>query len=57
LRTQKGGTFRKKGWAKLKGVNGIRDRDLKKQLCLRKKRTSGGIFRKTVELEVVKRIV
>jgi hypothetical protein len=36
---------------------GIRDRDLKEQLRLRKKRTSGRIFRKTVELEIEKRIV
>jgi hypothetical protein len=36
--------------------NGIRYRDLQKQLCLRKERTSGRIFRKTVELEVMKQI-
>jgi hypothetical protein len=57
LRTQKGRTFGKRRRAKLECINGIRDRDVKKQLRLRKKRTSSRIFRKTVELEVVKQIV
>jgi hypothetical protein len=39
------------------GCNGIRDQDVKEQLHLRKKRTSGRIFMKTVELEVAKQIV
>jgi hypothetical protein len=34
--------------------SGIRNRDLKEQLRLRKERTSGRIFRKTVELAVEK---
>jgi hypothetical protein len=46
--------FRKRHQAKREGISGIRDRDLKKQLCLRKERTSGRIFRKTVGLEIVK---
>jgi hypothetical protein len=44
-------------WTCQEGSNGIRDQDLKEQLCLRKERISGGIFRKTVELEVAKQIV
>jgi hypothetical protein len=39
------------------GSSGIRDRELKGQLYLRKKRTRGRIFRKTVDLEVAKQIV
>jgi hypothetical protein len=38
-------------------INVIRDRELKKQLRLRKERTSGRIFRETVELEFAKQIV
>jgi hypothetical protein len=37
--------------------NGIRNRSASQQLRLRKERTSGRIFRKTVELEIEKRIV
>jgi hypothetical protein len=33
------------------------DRDLKKQLCLRKERTSGRVISKTVKLEVTKQAV
>jgi hypothetical protein len=44
-RTQKGQTFRMRHWTKLKGINGIRNQDLKEQLCLRKERTAGKIFR------------
>jgi hypothetical protein len=55
-RSQKGRTFGKRCRAKPVGINGIRDRDLKKQLCVRKERTSGRILRKTVELEVEKQI-
>jgi hypothetical protein len=56
-RTQKRLLFRKRRWAKPEGISGIRDRDLKKELHLRKKRTSSRIFKKTVELEVTKQIV
>jgi hypothetical protein len=45
---------RRNGW---ECNNRIRDRDLKEQLRLRKERTSGRIFRKTVELETEKRVV
>jgi hypothetical protein len=56
-RTQKGRTFEKRRWAKPEGINGIRDRDLKEQLCLRKERTSDRILGKTIGLEIVKRTV
>jgi hypothetical protein len=36
---------------------GIKDRSARLQIRLRKKRTSGRIFRRTVELEIEKRIV
>jgi hypothetical protein len=39
-------------WAKQEGINGIRNPDLQKQLCLRKERTCSRNFRKTLELEV-----
>jgi hypothetical protein len=38
-------------------IIGIRDRDIKKQLFLRKERTFVRIFKKTLELEVAKQIV
>jgi hypothetical protein len=56
-RTQKGWTFKKRHQAKLEGINGTQVQDLKKQLRLRKERTSGMIFRKTTELEIMKRTV
>jgi hypothetical protein len=56
-RTQKGQTFGKRHRAKPKGINGLRYPDLKKQLHLRKERTSGRIFRKTIRLEITKRTV
>jgi hypothetical protein len=34
--------FRKRHWAKPEGISGIKDQDLKKQLCLRKERTYSG---------------
>jgi hypothetical protein len=34
--------------------SGIKDQDLKEHLCLRKERTSGRIFRQTIELEITK---
>jgi hypothetical protein len=40
---------------KPEGISGIRNQDLKKQLHLRKERTSGRIFRKVIGLEIVKR--
>jgi hypothetical protein len=39
------------------GGSGIRDGDLKEQLRLGSERTSGGIFRKALVLEIVKRRV
>jgi hypothetical protein len=39
------------------GNSGIRGRDLKEQLCLRKEGTADSILRKTVELKVMKQIV
>jgi hypothetical protein len=56
-RTQKGWSFRKRRWVELKGINGIRDQHLKKQLCLRKERTSGRISEKVTGLEIMKRTV
>jgi hypothetical protein len=35
----------------------MRDRDLKKELSMRKEMISGRIFRKTIGLEIVKRTV
>lgn len=40
-RIKKGQMFRKCCWAKLEGINGIGIQGLKKQLHLRKERTSG----------------
>jgi hypothetical protein len=40
-----------------RGSNGIRDQDLKEQLHLRKEKTSGRIFRKSIELEIAKQTV
>jgi hypothetical protein len=56
-RTQKGQTFGKSRRAKLEGINGIRDRDLKKQLHLRKERASSRTSGKTIRLEIMKRTV
>jgi hypothetical protein len=56
-RSLKGPTAQKKGQKCPECNNGIRDRDLQTQLCLRKERTSGRVFRKTVDLEVQKRRV
>jgi hypothetical protein len=49
--------IRERRRAKLEGINGIRDRDLKKQLYLRKEKTSGRIFGKTIGLEIVEQTV
>jgi hypothetical protein len=54
-RTHKGRIFAKKRRKKPEGINGIRDRDLKKQLRMMTERTSGRIFGKTIGLEIVKR--
>jgi hypothetical protein len=51
-----------KGWTfgkccpKPESIKGIRIQGLKKQLYLRSERTSGRIFKKTIVLEIVKRI-
>jgi hypothetical protein len=56
--TSKGRTFRKRCRAQPECISGIRDRDLKEQLCLlRKERTFGRILRKTIELEIAKQTV
>jgi hypothetical protein len=55
-RTQNGQTFVKRRRVKPEGINGIRDRDLKKQLRLRKGRISGRTLRKTGDLEIGKQI-
>jgi hypothetical protein len=39
------------------GTNGTRNRDFKEQLRLRSERTTNGIYRKTIGLEIVKRAV
>jgi hypothetical protein len=44
--------FRERSWLKLEGISGIRNQGIKEQLHLRKERTSGRIFRKSIELEV-----
>jgi hypothetical protein len=41
----------------LEGANGTRNRDFKEQLHLGNERTTSGIYRKTIELEIVKRAV
>jgi hypothetical protein len=53
-RTQKGRAFAKNRRKKPVGINGIRDRDLKKQPCLRKERTSGRVFGKIIGLQIVR---
>jgi hypothetical protein len=53
----KGLTVQKRRWNGLEFNNGIKERGAKRQLCLGKERPSGRIFRKTVELEIEKRIV
>jgi hypothetical protein len=46
--------FRKRHQAQPECSTGIRDRDLKEQLCLERERTFGRIFRKALMLEIVK---
>lgn len=53
--TQKGRTFRKRRWEKPEGRLGIRDQDFEEKLRLGSNRTFGGIYRKTIRLEFVKR--
>jgi hypothetical protein len=52
-RTQKTWTFGKTCWVKPEGISGRRNQGLKEQLCLRKERTSGKIFGKTMELGIM----
>jgi hypothetical protein len=52
-----GQTFRKRRRAQLECSNKIRDWDVKGQLRLRSERTSGGIFRKVLVLQIVKQRV
>jgi hypothetical protein len=52
--TSRGWMLRKRCRAQPECINGIRDRDLQEQLCLRKKRAFGRILRKTIELEIAK---
>jgi hypothetical protein len=52
--TLKGCIFGKRRWLQLECISGIRNRDLTEQLCLRKEKTFGRIFRMTVELEIAK---
>jgi hypothetical protein len=49
-------TFEKRSWAKPECISGIRTRDLKEQLRLGMKRTSGWIFMRTVRQAVVLKI-
>jgi hypothetical protein len=56
-RTHKGPTFEKRRRKGPKCKNGIKDRDARWQLRLRKERTSNKTFRHTVELKVAKKIV
>jgi hypothetical protein len=43
-------------WVKPEGSLGIRDRDFEEKICLESERTSGGIYRETISLQIVKRI-
>jgi hypothetical protein len=42
---------------RLEGTNGTRNRDFKEQLRLENERTTSGIYRKTIGLEIVKQAV
>jgi hypothetical protein len=42
---------------RLEGTNKTRNRDFKEQLRLRNERTTSGIYRKTIGLEILKRAV
>jgi hypothetical protein len=48
--------FGKKCQSKPESIKGIRIQDLKNQLYLRSERTSGRIFKKTIRLEIAKRM-
>jgi hypothetical protein len=52
----KGRTLERRQWTRQESSNGIRDRDLKEQLCQGSKKAFKKTFRKTVELEVAKQI-
>jgi hypothetical protein len=54
--TLKGWMFRRRCRPEPEGSRCIRNQDFKEQLCLASKRTSGRIYRKALELEVMKRI-
>jgi hypothetical protein len=54
--TRRGWTFGRRRRAKPEGISGIRDRHFKEQLRLGSERISGGIYRKALVLEIVKRI-
>jgi hypothetical protein len=55
--TPKGRMFGKKCRPKPESIKGIRIQDLKKQLYMRRERTPGRIFEKTIGLEIAKRLV
>jgi hypothetical protein len=50
-------TLRMRQLMRLEGTNGTRNRDFKEPLRLGNKRTTSGIYRKTIGLEIVKRAV
>jgi hypothetical protein len=52
--TQKEQMFRKRLQEKPEGSHGIRDQEFEEKLRLGSERTSGGIYRKTIRLEIVK---
>jgi hypothetical protein len=55
--SRKGRTLEMRQLMHLEGTNGTRNRDFKEQLCLGNERTTSGIYRKTIGLEIVKRAV
>jgi hypothetical protein len=55
--SQKGRTLRMRQLVRLEGTNGTRNQDFKEQLCLGNERTTSGIYRKTIGLEIIKRAV
>jgi hypothetical protein len=54
--TQKEQTFRKRCWMQQECNNGIKNRDLKEQLCLGSKGNVNKTFRETLGLEITNRI-
>jgi hypothetical protein len=55
--TRKGRTLRRRQLMRQEGTNGTRNRDFEKQLRLGSERTTSGIHKKTIGLEIVKRAV